>query len=213
MTNPSNLLRAFSIDHAARVVKVSKARLTRWDRLGLFSPEYIDEMDRGNPYARVYSYSDLVGLRTLAILVDRFGVSVSEIRKAYEKLRQRWDRPWSEVRLAVVKRQIVFDLDAEPRNVTDGQLVFKAFPLPMVAEEVLADTEKLRSRSEDMIGKFEQKRHVAHNARVIAGTRIPIRIVMDFIDAGYDDDAIVAEYPDLRAADIQAVRSAAKEAA
>ncbi len=64
------VLQAFGVDHAARITGLSKSRLTRWDQERFFSPEYADESDRGNPYARVYSFIDLVGLRTLAILTD-----------------------------------------------------------------------------------------------------------------------------------------------
>jgi uncharacterized protein (DUF433 family) len=206
-------LRAFSVDHAARVTGLGRARLTRWDRLGFFSPEYCDEDDRGNPYSRVYSYSDLVGLKTLGTLTDQYHVPLSEIRRAYSELVKQWKRPWSEIRFGVLKRKIVFDLDGQPRNVSDGQFVLKHFPLLSIAEDVRNRTNELRSRSPELIGKIERHKFVAHNAYVLAGTRIPVRVIESFILAGYTDDAVVIEYPSLTVVDVSAVRRKMKVAA
>lgn len=205
---PANreLLRSFSIDHAERVTGLSKLRLARWDRLGLFSPEAADQSDKGNPYARVYSFNDLVGLRTLAILVGKYRVPISEIRGAYRKLATLVRNPWSDTPLSVCKRQIVFDLHGEPRNVTDGQAVLKHIPLPEIADEVAKRTNALRKRRKDQIGTTERRKFFAHNATVLAGTRIPVRAVESFIGEGYSDKAIVDEYPSLTRADVALVR-------
>lgn len=89
MTQEGTVLAAFSVEHASRVTGISKARLPRWDRLGFFSPESLDKEDRGNPYARVYSFSDLVGLRTLAILIDKHHLSIKELQATYPELAKR----------------------------------------------------------------------------------------------------------------------------
>lgn len=203
---------AFSIDHAAKVTKLSKARLTRWDRLGFFSPELADPEDRGNPYGRVYSYRDLVGLRTLALLADKHRLSLKELRKAHDVLAQHTDRPWSELQLSVLNRKIVHDLTGTPRD-TEGQIAGNHVPLPSIASEVARRAEALRNRDNDQIGVFENHKFIAHNARVLAGTRIPVSAVESFIDAGYSDAAIVGEYPTLTKFDVAMVRSRMKEAA
>lgn len=206
MTQPGNVLMAFSVDHAARVTKLSKSRLTRWDKLGFFSPEHVDESDRGNPYARVYSFNDLVGLRTLAILMKRYHVTLAELKKAAPELEKRATRPWSELALAVVKRKVVFDLDTAPRD-ADGQLIGNFIPLGPIASEVANDANELRSRDKAKIGLIEQHRFVAHNKPVLAGTRIPAAAVESFLAEGYSDDAVIAEYPSLTQDDIAAVRN------
>lgn len=205
---PANqtLLRAFSVDHAARVTGLSTLRLARWDRLGLFSPEAADEGDKGNPYARVYSFNDLVGLRTLAILVGKYRVSIREIREAYKKLAKLVRNPWLDTPLSVCKRQIVFDLDGVPRNVTDGQAVLKHIPLPAIADEVAKATEALRKRRKEQIGATEKRKFVVHNATVLAGTRIPVKAIESFIKEGYNNRAIVEEYPSITQADVAMVR-------
>lgn len=212
MTQPDNVLMAFSVEHAARVTGLSKSRLTRWDKRGFFSPEHMDEKDRGNPYARVYSFNDLVGLRTLAILTDQYNVPLSELERAAPKLEKRATRPWSELALAVVKRKVVFDLDTAPRD-ADGQLIGKFIPLGPIASKVADDANRLRSRDEDRIGQLERRRFIAHNKPVIAGTRIPAAAIESFIEDGYSDKEIIENYPSITRDDISAVRINMKDAA
>ncbi|WP_081988078.1 DUF433 domain-containing protein [Sphingomonas sp. 37zxx] len=207
-----NVLCAFGVDHVARVTRLSKARLTRWDKLGFFSPEHLDDEDRGAAYSRVYSFRDLVGLRTLAILTEQFRVPLSELRKAAAELTKRSNRPWSEIPLAVVKRKVVFDLDTTPCD-ADGQLVGNHIPLPTIAEEVARAAEELRNRDQAKIGTIERRRYVAHNAAVIAGTRIPVRAIESFLEDGCSDATILSEYPSIDRLDIAAVRNAMKVAA
>ncbi|QIG78503.1 DUF433 domain-containing protein [Stakelama tenebrarum] len=208
----SAVLRAFSVDHAARVTGLSKSRLTRWDKLGLFSPEHLDDEDRGNPYSRVYSFRDLVGLRTLKILTDKFGVPLRELQKAAAELEKRSDRPWEQIPLAVLKRKVVFDLYTAPRD-ADGQSVLKHIPLPAIVEEVTQEANNLRDRDVAKVGQIERRRYVAHNAYVIAGTRIPTSAIESFIEENYTDAEIVAEYPSITISDVAAVRNKMKAVA
>lgn len=207
------LLAAFSVEHAARVTGLTKSRLTRWDKEGFFSPEYLDENDRGNPYARVYSFTDLVGLRTLAILVDDYKISLKELRQTYPELARQVKHPWSEKELSVWKKKVVWkDSDNVPRD-RHGQLVGKHIELRTIASEVAQKAEALRNRNKALHGTTERRRHIAHNAEVVAGTRIPVKAVHSFIDAGYNDDQIMDEYPSLTKADVQFIRSNHKRAA
>lgn len=208
-----SVLSAFCIDHVAQITDLSKARLARWDRLGFFPPEYIGEDSRHNPYARVYSFVDLVGLRTLKILSDVHRVPLEELRKAAAELKKRSDRPWSEIPLAVLKRKVVFDLDANPRNVTDGQYALKHIPLQPIALEVRERANRLRYRDESQIGQTEKRKFVQRNAEVISGTRIPVSAIDSFIQAGYSNREILEEYPSLVLRDIEAVRQRPRSAA
>lgn len=211
--NAPQVLAAFSVDHAARVTELSKSRLTRWDKLGFFSPEYLDESDRGNPYSRIYSYVDLVGLRTLKILADDYRVPLSELRKAAIELEKRSSRPWSEIPLGVLKHRVIFDLEQTPRNVTDGQYAFKHIALGPIAKEVEKKAAKLSMRSKEQYGKMERHKFVVHNSQVVAGTRIPVVAIASFLDAGFSIEKILEEYPTLTATDIKAVKRRLKSAA
>ena len=207
------VLSAFCVDHVADITGLSKNRLTRWDRLGLFPPEYIGEDDRRNPYARVYSFADIVGLRTLKILSDVHRVPLEELRKAADELKKRSDRPWSGIPLAVLKRKVVFDLDSKPRNVTDGQYALKHIPLQPIAQEIRERANRLRYRDDSKIGRTERRKFVQHNAEVISGTRIPVAAIESFIQAGYSNHDILDEYPSLMLRDVEAVRQRTKSAA
>lgn len=199
------VLHAFSVDHASRVTGLSKARLTRWDREGFFSPEHADEDDRGNPYSRVYSFVDLVGLRTLAILTDKHRISLEELRKTYPELAKRVKRPWSDTQLSVLNKKVVWDLDSNPHD-RHGQVAGRHIELPTVASEIARKAEDLRKRNRDQIGATERHKFIAHNARVIAGTRIPVTAIESFIRAGYSDEAILREYPTLAKFDVSTIR-------
>lgn len=202
----SKVLAAFSIDHAARVTGLSKSRLAHWDRLGFFSPEYIEEEDRSNPYSRVYSFIDLVGLRALKILADDYRVPLTELKKAAVELKKRTDRPWSEIPLGVLKHKVVFDLTDAPRNVTNGQYALKHIPLSPIAREVEKRANELRHRDASRVGKIEKRKFIQHNAEVMSGTRIPLSAIESFIEEGYEDSQIVEEYPLLTVKDVHFVR-------
>jgi uncharacterized protein (DUF433 family) len=208
----ATVLRAFSVDHAARITQLSKSRLTRWDRLGFFSPEHADESDRGNPYSRVYSFTDLVGLRTLAVLTMKHRITIAELKRAYAKLAERVERPWVDTPLSVLNRKVVFDLDGVPRD-TDGQYAGQHISLPTIASEVATMAEALRKRNNDQIGVTERHKFIAHNALVMAGTRIPVTAIESFVRAGHSDKAIVDEYPSLTKFDVSTIRNRMKVAA
>ena len=112
----------------------------------------------------------------------------------------------------MVKRKVVFDLDTAPRD-ADGQLIGKFIPLGPIASEVAEDANDLRNRDKDKIGLIERRRFVAHNKPVVAGTRIPTAAIESFIEEGYSDAAIIAEYPSITRNDILAVRNHMKDAA
>lgn len=199
------VLWAFSVDHAARLTEISKARLTRWDREGFFSPEYSDPEDRGNPYSRVYSFTDLVGLRTLKILVDTHHISLAELRKTYPALAKKVEHPWADTQLSVLNGKVVWDLDSLPHD-RHGQTAGRHIELPTVASEIAQKAEGLRNRDRNQIGATTRHKFIAHNALVVAGTRIPVAAVESFIRAGYADKAIVEEYPTLDLFDVSTIR-------
>jgi len=86
---------------------------------------------------------------------------------------------------------------------TPGQIVLP-IEIPRIAAETAKDVERLRRRGPELVGQIVRNRYLAHNAWVLAGTRIPTAAVWDFRDAGYDVDGIIAEYPTLTAEDVRA---------
>jgi uncharacterized protein (DUF433 family) len=199
----NNLIAAFSEEHAARLTGLSHGQLRSWDRAGFFQPRYAYE-DRRNPYSRVYSFQDVVGLRTIAVLMKDYKISLQKLRKVAEELIRRGYDHWADVKLYVVKGQVHF---RPPRSddiegVWDGQLAM--VPVIDVINDVEARVAALKKRTESQLGHIERNKFVVRNSAVIAGTRIPTAAIRRFKEAGYSVDQIVKQYPTLTPEDVQA---------
>lgn len=72
-------LTAFTTDTVSRITGSSVRQLQRWDRTGFSVPSFADPQRR-RPYSRVYSFEDLVGLRTIAKLREQ-GVSLPALKR------------------------------------------------------------------------------------------------------------------------------------
>jgi DNA-binding transcriptional MerR regulator len=199
-----NVIAAFSEEHVSRLTGLSKTQLRYWDQTGFFTPSYVDE-DRRLPYSRVYSFKDVLALRTLSTLRRQFKVPLQHLRKAKENLRHLSDELWTRMTLYVVDKVVIFhDPESDkPREIVSGQFV-----VPIELKAIVSDTreivQKLRQRSPDKIGQVSKSRYVNHNAWVIAGTRIPTKSIRQFHEAGYTTDQIIQEYPDLTPDDVDA---------
>ena len=85
-------------------------------------------------------------------------------------------------------------------------------PIIDVIHEVQNAAEQLKARQSAQIGQFEKRRNVSQNALVVAGTRVPVATVLEYIDDGYTAAAIVREFPLLTEVDIQAVAERGRQA-
>lgn len=207
MTKPQSIIRAFSADHVTRLTGLSKGQLRYWDKTGFFQPRYAYE-DRSAPYSRVYSFRDIVGLRTLAVLRKEHKVSLQHLRDVAQQLDQELDHfnqdLWATTTLYVLKKKVHFrePTTAQIRRVLNGQYVM--IRLVRIINDVSEGISRLKERSTEQVGKIERHRHVARNAWVHAGTRIPTEIIASFKEAGYTNEQIRREYPSLTDADIEA---------
>jgi uncharacterized protein (DUF433 family) len=195
---------AFSETHVERLTGLSKGQLRSWDRLGFFAPRYAYK-DRRVPYSRAYSFQDVVGLRTIAVLMKDFRVSLQQLRKVAKELVRRGYGHWASIKLYVVKHQVHFAPPGRkdhPEGVWDGQLAM----LPII--DVMADVEtrvsELQQRQESQRGQVERHKHVVRNAAVVAGTRIPTAAIRRFHEAGYSVQQIIHQYPTLTPEDVDA---------
>jgi uncharacterized protein (DUF433 family) len=197
------VLTAFSEDHVVRLTGLSRGQLREWDRLQFFAPHYAYE-SRRLPYSRIYSFRDVIGLRTISVLMKEYSVSLQQLKKVAAQLVKRGYEHWSELKLYVVKGQVHFQhpKSKDVEGVWDGQLAM----LPIIS--VIADVEKgvaeLQNRTDDQFGRIERQKHVMRNAPVIAGTRIPTAAIRRFHEAGYSAEQILKQYPTLTAADVGA---------
>jgi len=194
---------AFTAEQVCRLTGLSKRQLAYWDRTSFFSPGH--ERGRG-AFARLYTFRDLVGLRTIAILRKDRKIPLQELRRVGEWLSRSFDTPWSSLTFFVDGRSVAFrdpatDIVAEARDPGQTLIVIGLEP---IARDMETQTSRLRARGPADIGHLSRRRNIAHNAQVVAGTRIPTRAIWDFHQAGYSDKQILAEYPRLVAADVAA---------
>ena len=201
----ASVIRAFSGDHAVRLTGLSMRQLRYWDDTGFFRPRYAAE-NRRSPYGRVYSFRDIVGLRTLSVLRKRYEVPLQHLRKTAKELVDLGENLWSKTTLYVLDREVYF---REPetgavRKAIGGQYVVDVLPLSKIITDVSAESEKLRQRTPEQMGQVARHRYIAHNAWVIAGTRIPTGTIRRYIEAGYSVADVIREYPSLTETDVRA---------
>jgi uncharacterized protein (DUF433 family) len=205
MAEITSVVSAFSADQVMKLTGLTMRQLSYWDALGFFQPQYAAE-DRKTPYSRIYSFKDVVGLRTLSVLKSKYKCSLPHLRDVARELSNYSAAPWAEIKLYVLKRKVQFQ---EPetgrvRGVVDGQ--YAMLPIKSVMEDVRREAEMLRQRQPEQIGQVEKRRYVSHQAEVISGTRIRVATIKHFIEAGYSTADILKEYPSLTEADIEAAR-------
>jgi uncharacterized protein (DUF433 family) len=202
---PANIvMSAFSAEHVSRITGLTGRQLHFWDATGFFKPTYTD-LGGGKRPLRVYSFTDVVALRVLHVLRSDYKISLQNLRHVAEELMAYSNKPWSTLKLGVCKGEVVVIDPAIGRGLgaRTGQYVF--VPLINQIQHVKRAAARLDERDGRHLGKYEQRRNIAHNARVIAGTRIPVKAIERFLEAGYSKAGILAEYPSLRMEDVEAV--------
>jgi uncharacterized protein (DUF433 family) len=198
-------LAAFTAEHVCRLTGLSARQLGYWDKTEFFSPTLLDD-HRRRAFGRIYSFRDLVGLRTIAILRNVHRLPLQELRRVGEWLKERHDTPWSSLRFALKGKTAVFidpavGVAVEPKGA--GQEVLSVALQP-IADDMRQAADRLKERTPEQIGHVTRNRYVVHNAWVVAGTRIPTQAVWHFHEAGYSPKDIIAEYPRLTPSDIAA---------
>ena len=198
-----DVIAALTADHVGRLTGLSAGQLREWDKTGFFPPAYAFE-NRLSPYSRVYSFKDVVGLRTLSILRKTHRISMPRLRAAAEVMSAYSDAPFADLKLYVVNREVHFT-DPDTGNVVGVETKQLAIPILVrdVWNDMRSEAQKLKERAPDQIGKIERRRHTVHNALAIAGTRIPVSIVQSLSADGYSVAEIIAEYPTLTQDDVR----------
>lgn len=206
MSDMHNVVRAFSDEQASRLTGLSKHQLRNWDRIGFFQPS-MAHPNRSMPLSRIYSFSDLIELQVLKTLRKDHKCSLQHLREVKRKLEEIGEQRWSNTILYILdKRVVVYDEETDQlEDILSSQQVLK-IPLRVVKADMKSRIAELWARPEELIGSFQQKRNIAHNAKVISGTRVPVSTIKDFIDEGYSDTEIIEEFPTISIADVVAVR-------
>ncbi len=195
----------FSVDQVSRLTGLKKGRLAYWHNTDFYTAEHSDDPHR--PYGRVYSFLDLVALRTLAVLVNEHRVYLGELRKVAKLLSDRRG-DWAGCRFLVGGRKVFWI----PRGASEDDIRSAHPPgqreMHLAMDEITRDVRNAvaaaKERTPDEIGEIVRHRNVAENAPILAGTRIPTKAVWLFHSEGYDADEIQRQYPRLTPRDIEA---------
>lgn len=193
-------------DRAAELAGVSRRRLRYWEKTGLIVPSVERRISPRN-VVRLYSFPQLVELVVVAELRHQ-GVSLQHVRRIVEHLRGRgYDTPLRELRFALSGDRVLFQ---HP----DGGWEESGRPFQGVISQVI-DLEEIRVRIRERleqrppaaVGEVERKRKVHASQPVFRGTRIPVRAVRAFLDAGRSTQEILEAFPRLTERDIERARA------
>jgi uncharacterized protein (DUF433 family) len=199
---------AFTTREAQQLSGLTARRLQYWDETAFIRPSVAARLGRGSP--RLYSFRDLVQLRIAALLRDR--LSLQALRGLKDALDL--DAPFAEVRFAsTVHGETVYLVQAGvPEAVRQPGQIVMTFDVPL--SEIRSDLERriVELRRRRGIGRLEKTRGIVSGQLAVAGTRITTAAVGRMLKAGWDERRILAEYPELTQADIEAVRRLGKKA-
>jgi uncharacterized protein (DUF433 family) len=196
------LVSAFTEQQVERLTGISQHRLRYWDRTDFFSPSYAAP-DRRAAYSRVYSFRDVAALRVLSVLIHQHNVPLQHLRQVSTELGAMNNSAWARTTLYVFGKKVVFEENDLRREAGTGQYVI-GIPLEKVVSDTKRDIRALSERLPDQIGSISKNKRISHNVPVVAGTRIPVRNIREFADAGYSVEQILKEYPTITAADVHA---------
>jgi uncharacterized protein (DUF433 family) len=195
---------AVSDKRARELARITMRQLRYWEKTGLVVPSIRRQISPGKT-VRLYGFEDLLELLVAAELRHRPGISLQHIRRIIEHLRQRDIRaPLREVRFATHGKHIYIqfpDGNWSGDPLPDQLIIQQAVALNLVSARIL---ERVSQRDPDDAGRIVKRPGVLGGKPVFAGTRIPVGTVQRYLQAGYDADAILEEYPSLKPADIEA---------
>lgn len=209
-----NIIGAFSEDQVSRLTGLTRAQLRRWNHNGFIRPEFRVGDHPRQPFSYIYSFKDLLKLRVLNQLRNVHGVAMSELRRVENALAHMGDDKWTSQKLWVHNRKVVFEEpeSAKMREVSSKQFVAE-IALKVVTSDARQDILRLNRRDDGKVGKIEKRRQVHSSDSVFSGTRIPVTAVIGFMNAGYSDQQILDQYPDLEPDDMHAARQHANSRA
>jgi uncharacterized protein (DUF433 family) len=199
----TGVISAFTEQQAARLTGLTVHRLRHWDKTGFFAPSLKANESRAS-LSRVYTFRDLLVLQVLkALRVDR-RCSLQHLREVRDTLASSNDDFWYRKTIYVLNRKVVFEDNVGDRiEPVSGQTVFP-IPLKLVRTAMDKAVRDLSKRDKDEYGKIDRRRNVNHNSPVIAGTRISVASIKRLLEDGYSPEKIMAEYPSLTQADVEA---------
>jgi uncharacterized protein (DUF433 family) len=202
---------ALTESRLAATAGVSLQRLRRWSQeFELARPGIVRQISQKNT-VRIYRFEDAVEVLVVKALLDH-GHSIQRVRKLVDYLRgvEGYARPLREVRFAVpadAKDREIFIRHFDGTWVGDRRPSFSVIEQVLILDEIRSVVRSAASRGSDQLGRAERKRGRKGSREVFAGTRVPVRVVLDYIDDGATDAEILREFPSLNHLDLEYARS------
>lgn len=190
----------FTLDLASQMTGLPLSTLRRWLSLGIVEPSLRN--DPGERYGRWFSERDLIVIAVVAEL-GRLGVPLQRRAAAVRCLQavlERGAQP-EQLTLAITEEKHVKVLDEQsPARQSDARCVIA------VRDAMAPVQERIRRRQErvGLHGKITRTRGLQGGRPVLAGTRIPVEDMKHLIDAGFDYQWIMKQYPGVSVLDLDA---------
>jgi uncharacterized protein (DUF433 family) len=191
----------FSASQVCRLAKISESQLRYWHKTKVFQPQ---PLEGSGPFRRVYTFRDVVGLKTVSILRNKYSVELNDLRVIEEKLKDA-TIDWSSLVFYIGEdRRIYFRDPANGDTVATHPMGQRPLlKMQAIARGIEKNLVRMQKRTVKQIGKIDQNRYILQNAMVIAGTRIPTSAIYGFHKAGYSAQEIVKQYPRLTPDDVK----------
>ncbi|HLH75590.1 MAG TPA: DUF433 domain-containing protein [Candidatus Binataceae bacterium] len=192
----------FSADQVCQLAKISGSQLRYWRRTGVFQPQ---TSEGAGAFRYFYSFRDVVGLRTISILRNKYGVGLDSLRLIERKLKDTDGADWSSVAFYVGEDHGIYFVDPETKDTVAMKPMGQRplFKVRAIARQIENNLARMGRRTRS-IGKIDQSRFIMRNAHVIAGTRIPTSAVWEYHKAGYSKAKIIEQFPRLTIKDVEA---------
>lgn len=190
------------IDVASEVSGVAAPRLRLWRERGTFIPARVSD-EPSRPYGELFDFGDLVALTAIGRL--EHDLTAGAVRSIHQWIRS---HDVAATRAATVvsdgKGAHIVTLGDPQERPASSDPSGVGVSLATVIDDLERVVAGWGMRNPKLVGKVGRASDVMHNAWVVAGTRIPTRLIAELHGAGYDMDAIIAEYPHLHTEDVQA---------
>ncbi len=180
---------------------ISYSQLRYWRESGLVEPSISRQV--GNREVRVYRLREIVEVLVAAQL--RRAASLQQIRAVVERLRGDYEAPLREIRFALEGQDRIFF--QHPSGEWEGaknpnQLVWKqSLTLDVIRQQAI-DFQRQRNGVR-AVGK---QRSVHGSKPTVAGSRVPVEAIVPYLELGWSNKKIAAEFPALTTAEVGAVR-------
>lgn len=194
-------------EQAASMAGVRAARVDYWVDTGLIEPSADQHL---TPHRRVmlFSFQELLSILVAAQLRER-GISLQHMRVVVNRLRERgYELPLAELRFATEGSEVYF-MDEHGRWEAGRRPAHALIDHRIDIGELRARVQRSTGRAPDSYGRIESRRGALGSKPLIAGTRVPVRTVQSYLDAGKEADEIIEAFPSLTQDDVTAVRQGA----